>query len=540
VTAASGRLPTIRRTSRSSADRREEFVRRVHLDLTGAIPRVAEVRAFLADPTPTQQKRAATIDRLIASEEFNEFWTNKWADLLQVNRKFLGPAGSLAYRNWIRESIAQNKPYDQFVREILTATGSNRTNPPASYFKVLRSADEIMENTTHLFLGIRFNCNKCHDHPFERWTQDQYYETAAYFARTSLRRDPESGKETIGGSAVEGAMPLYEEVFDADAGEIKHERTGQHVAPAFPFEVPHATPEAVSRREQMAAWLTDANNPYFARSYVNRLWAYLMGVGLIDPIDDIRAGNPPTNPELLDHLATAFIRNAYSIKAMHRMVMLSSTYQQSSDRSEQSLAIDPPNHYLSAFPKRRLEAEAIRDTLLLLGGSLDLNPSGPHPFPPQEEWGFTQHRPFKAVYETNHRSVYLMTQRIVRHPFLAIFDGADPAASTAARLTSTTPLQSLYFLNDPEVHHQADRFAARVTQHASDDTQRLDFAFRHALGRAPLEHEIKSSLQFLQSIAQRLLAPDPGLLPQGNPTDVYSDLVVCCYYTPAVLPTVLL
>jgi hypothetical protein len=129
---------------------------------------------------------------LLASEDFVVFWTNKWADLLQVNRKFLGTEGSKEYRDWIRQSVAENKPYDQFAREILTATGSNKANPPASYFKVLRDPVEIMENTTHLFLGIRFNCNKCHDHPFERWTQDQYYQTAAFFARTSLRKAEEA------------------------------------------------------------------------------------------------------------------------------------------------------------------------------------------------------------------------------------------------------------------------------------------------------------------------------------------------------------
>jgi len=355
-----------------SAD--EEFLRRVYLDLTGLPPTSDQTRQFMADETPTREKRAAVIDRLLASEDFIVFWTNKWADLLQVNRKFLGPEGSAAYRNWIRQAIADNKPYDEFAREILTATGSNKANPPASYFKVLREPAEIMENTTHLFLGIRFNCNKCHDHPFERWTQDQYYETAAYFARTTLRKDPESGEAKIGGTAVEGAKPLYEEVVDANAGEIKHERTGKEVAPEFPFEVAHTAPESATRRQEWAAWLTDSNNPYFARSYVNRLWAYLLGIGLIDPIDDIRAGNPPTNPELLDHLTNSFVQSGFDFRQILREICNSRTYQL-------SVVPNPWNeddtlNYARAMP-RRLPAEVLFDTIHFVTGSVTEIPGVP-------------------------------------------------------------------------------------------------------------------------------------------------------------------
>ena len=148
------------------------------------------------------------IDRLIGSEDFVEHWTNKWADLLQVNRKHLGPEGAAALRAWIRGQLAANTPYNEFVEKIVTATGSNRENPPASYFKILREPTDTMEATTHLFLAVRFNCNKCHDHPFERWTQDQYYQTAAYFARVELKPDPASGDRKIEGTSVESAKPL--------------------------------------------------------------------------------------------------------------------------------------------------------------------------------------------------------------------------------------------------------------------------------------------------------------------------------------------
>ncbi|HEY1376996.1 MAG TPA: DUF1549 domain-containing protein, partial [Gemmataceae bacterium] len=261
-----------------------DFVRRVYLDLTGLPPTADDVRAFLDDKADSKAKREALIDKLIGSDAYVEYWSNKWADLLEVNRKFLGAEGAAAFRKWIKGEVAKNTPYDQFAREILTATGSNKENPPASYFKILREPAAAMENTTHLFLAVRFNCNKCHDHPFERWTQDQYYQTAAYFAQFALKTDPASNGRTIGGTAVEGAKPLYEAVSDVPSGDVTHIRTGAVMAPKFPFQCKHDTAEHATRRQELAAWVTSPDNPYFARTYVNRVWGYLFGVGIIEPI----------------------------------------------------------------------------------------------------------------------------------------------------------------------------------------------------------------------------------------------------------------
>lgn len=197
------------------------------------------------------------------------------------------------------------------------------------------------------------------------------------------------------------------------------------------------------------------------------------------------------------------------MKAMHRMMMLSHVYQQKSDMSAEAQAQDPSNEWLSAFPQRRLDAESIRDTLLVLGGNLDATPGNKHPFPDQPDWDFTQHNPFKAVYDTKHRSVYLMTQRIQRHPFLAIFDGADPSTSTGLRTASTTPLQALYFLNDPFVHEQSQLFAARVIKSSDDDRERFSFAYQLAIARKPEELETQNALNFLAST--RLKLKDAGL-----------------------------
>ncbi|WP_166824908.1 DUF1549 domain-containing protein [Thalassoroseus pseudoceratinae] len=344
----------------------EEFLRRVYLDLTGLPPTPKQVETFLADKRPTQEKRNDLVDTLIGSEEFVEYWTNKWADLLQVNGKFLGREGATAFRKWIRERVEKNMPYDQFAREILTASGSNRENPAASYFKILREPVDIMENTTHLFLGVRFNCNKCHDHPFEKWTQDQYYETAAYFAQVSLKADPKSGKRRIGGTAVEGAKPFYEEVFDKDDGEVIHDRTGEVTPPEFPFEAEYSSSGEQTRREKLAAWITSPDNKYFAMSYVNRLWGYLYGRGLIEPIDDIRAGNPPSNPELLSYLEKEFIESGFDMRHVLRLICQSRTYQLSvaTNRWNQD---DTMN--FSHATARRLPAEVLYDAIHRVTGS---------------------------------------------------------------------------------------------------------------------------------------------------------------------------
>ncbi|MBI1312787.1 DUF1553 domain-containing protein [bacterium] len=343
-----------------------EFIRRIYLDLTGLPPMADDVKAFLADGRDTKTKRYELIDKLIGTDDFVDHWTNKWADLLQVNRKFLAPEGAKAFRDWIRNEVASNTPYDEFARKILTAEGSNRDNPAAAYFKILRTPQDTMENTTHLWLAVRFNCNKCHDHPFERWTQDQYYQTAAFFAQFGLKNDPASGDRKIGGTAVEGAKPLYEVVFDKKDGEVTHDRTGAVTAPEFPYDCDFQAPEHASRRQELAAWITSPDNQYFAKSYVNRIWGYLLGVGLIEPLDDIRAGNPPTNPELLDDLTQKFIASGFNVRELMRNICQSRTYQLSMATNEWNA--DDKTNYSHAVPKR-LTAEALFDAIHRVTGS---------------------------------------------------------------------------------------------------------------------------------------------------------------------------
>jgi hypothetical protein len=344
----------------------EEFVRRIYIDLTGLPPTADQVRAFLALPGDVTARRNVLIDQLVGSPGFIEFWTNKWADMLQVNRKFLGEAGAVSLRNWIKESIASNKPYNQLAYEVLTANGSTIENPAAAYFKTLRDAPSLMENTTHLFLAVRFNCNKCHDHPFERWTQDQYYHLTSYFTQIGRKEDPNYAGQRIGGSAVEGATPLVEVIYDTGSGEIKHDRTGQVSPPAFPYQHDDLAPNTASRREQIAKWITSPKNQYFATSYVNRLWGYLFGTGIIEPIDDIRAGNPPTNPELLDALSKDFVQSGFDIQHMIRVICQSRTYQLSIRTNQWN---DDDGINFSHATPRRLPAEVLYDAIHLATGS---------------------------------------------------------------------------------------------------------------------------------------------------------------------------
>ncbi|MBY0589446.1 DUF1549 and DUF1553 domain-containing protein [bacterium] len=323
------------------------FLRRVYLDLIGSQPTPEEIKAFLVETTPTKLKRARVIDELLDRPEFVDRWAYKWADLLQCNRKYLGDKGVWAFRNWIRQQVATNRPLDEFVREMLTATGSTYENPAANFYKVARDPLKAMEDTTHLFMGIRFNCNKCHDHPFERWTQTQHYELGAYFA--SVQRKA-------------GLKPGEEIVYDLPSGyePVKHPRTQAVIPPKFPFE--HAGPYAAAPtlRQQLADWLTAPENPYFARSIVNRFWSYMLGLGVIEPVDDIRSSNPPSNPELLDALTKDFVDHGFDLKHLLRTIANSRTYQLSIETN--SWNEDDKINFSHALP-RRLTAEQLQDSI---------------------------------------------------------------------------------------------------------------------------------------------------------------------------------
>jgi hypothetical protein len=350
-----------------------DFLRRLYLDLTGVPPEPEVLKAFLADPQPSRAKREALVDKLVGSPDFVAYWSNRWADLLQVNRKFLGDKGTAPFHAWIENALKSNMPYDQFCYQLVTGAGSNVENPPASYMKILRDPTAAMENTTHLFLGVRFNCNKCHDHPFERWTQNQYYELSSYFAQVQFKEDPKFKGLKTEGTAVRGPLPQVEIVADTGSGEVKNERTGQNATVKFPFAYPHMPKDGKTRREQLAKWITSKDNPYFAKSYVNRVWSYLLGVGLIEPVDDIRAGNPPTNPALLERLAQDFVNNNFNVRELVKTICKSRTYQHAV--STNAWNKDDDLNYSHALA-RRLPAEVLYDAIYQATGTKSRLPGG--------------------------------------------------------------------------------------------------------------------------------------------------------------------
>jgi Protein of unknown function (DUF1553)/Protein of unknown function (DUF1549)/Planctomycete cytochrome C len=263
--------------------------------------------------------------------------------------------------------------------------------------------------------------------------------------------------------------------------------------------------EKGSGRLELAEWLAAPENPLTARVLVNRVWQHHFGKGLVStPSDFGKRGSPPTHPELLDALTVRFMQSGWSIKAMHKLIMMSQTYQLSSDGDLGNLPRDPGNDFLWKFNRQRLDAETIRDSLLMISGQLDLSQTGAHPFPHASAWSFTQHNPFTAVYDTNRRSVYLMTQRFQRHPYLSIFDGADPNTSTPLRSSTITPIQALFMMNSPFVHEQADHLAGRLIATQSESQKRIDMAYQLVLGRSPSPEELHRSQAYLQQTEEKL------------------------------------
>ena len=274
-----------------------DFLRRVTLDLTGRLPTSDEAKAFLADPSPA--KRVAVVDRLLDSNEFASFWSLKWADVLRSNSKKLKAAGVHKFREWIYESIRADKPLDQFARELIPANGSVFENPPANFWRASRDPQDATETTAQLFLGVRIQCAKCHNHPFERWTQDNYYGIAAAFARVGRKNSVDADEEVI---------------FTQQGGEVTQPRTNKQMKVHLLLKGDVDVPADQDRRVVFAQWLTSTENPFFAKSVVNRIWGHLMGRGIVEPVDDFRDSNPPSNARLIEELAKQFAANGFSQK----------------------------------------------------------------------------------------------------------------------------------------------------------------------------------------------------------------------------------
>ncbi|MEZ5353124.1 MAG: DUF1549 domain-containing protein [Bryobacteraceae bacterium] len=326
--------------SRSASD--EAFLRRVYLDAAGILPTPEEVEGFLEDKAP--DKRARLIDRLLERDEYADYWAYKWSDLLLVSSRKLRTNAMWSFYNWIRDSVKANKPWDEFARDIFTGTGSTRDNGALNYYVLHKDTIDLSENVTQAFLGQRLTCARCHNHPLEKWTQSQYYQFANLFSRVGIKNGDRVGENVI---------------FAQTAGDINHPRLARPLAPAPLDGQPLSLDSTADRRIPFADWLT-RDNPYFVKNIVNRIWGNLMGRGLSDPIDDVRATNPASNEELFDALCAYFVKSGYDVKGLIRLILNSSTYQLS---SEANASNQSDNIYYSKYIVKRLPGEVILDAM---------------------------------------------------------------------------------------------------------------------------------------------------------------------------------
>ncbi|MCS7271271.1 MAG: DUF1549 and DUF1553 domain-containing protein, partial [Gemmataceae bacterium] len=342
----------------------EEFLRRLHLDAIGTLPTPDEVRAFLADQRPDKRQRA--VEAVLQRGEFADWWALKWADLLRINRSDLQEKGMWSFHNWVRAQMRDNVPLDRFVREIITAEGSTFMDGPANFYRIGRSPEQWAESTAQIFLGIRIGCARCHHHPFEKWSQDDYYGLTAFFTRIGTKNSQEFGlfgQETI--------------IFVRPNGEAHHPRKGTVVPPCpLDGDRQRSWDDPLDRRSRLAEWLTAPDNRHFARNLANRIWGYTMGRGLVEPLDDMRATNPPTNPPLLEALADELIRSGYNLKHLLRLIFTSRAYQLSAQVTPGNQA-DATNVHFTRRVVRRLTAEQLADAIDFLTGSPEKYPGLP-------------------------------------------------------------------------------------------------------------------------------------------------------------------
>ncbi|MEX0937754.1 MAG: DUF1549 and DUF1553 domain-containing protein [Pirellulales bacterium] len=448
------KLQSLRITPAEPADD-AKFLRRVTTDIIGRLPTPEEIREFLADQRPN--KREAVIDTLLDRPEYADYWANKWVDLLRPNPYRVGIKAVLNYDNWIRQSFRENKPYDQFVRELVTAQGSTWHNGATTLFRDRRSPDEVTTLVSQLFLGIRLECAKCHHHPFEKWAQADFYSFAAYFARVGRKgtglSPPISGSEEM--------------ILVSTDGAVTHPLTGEELPPT-PLFGSAADPEKLDDpRVALAEWMTSDENPFFAQVIVNRVWADLMGRGIVEPVDDLRATNPPTNGPLLDALADQFRQQDYDLKELIRTITSSYVYQLSSVPTERNLA-DTRNY--SRHYRRRLRAEVLLDAVHDITGV----PASFDAMPP------------------NARATQIWTHR-VDSLFLDTFGRPDPNQDPPCERTGeTTVTQALHLINAPDIHRQVTSDEGRAAQLAESDhspDEIVEEVYLWVFNRMPEEEE---------------------------------------------------
>jgi Protein of unknown function (DUF1549)/Protein of unknown function (DUF1553) len=460
--------------SRPAAD--EEFIRRAALDICGTLPSPDEVKSYAADTRP--DKRARLIDRLLDRPEYASYFALKWGDILRNRGAGYGTSrqrmGTALFTGWIRDCIAENMPYDRFVREILTASGSQETNPPTVWYRTVRTTPDYVESVAQAFLGMRIQCAQCHHHPAERWSQTDYYQLAAVFARVGRK-----------GGFADAEVPTGETIYLANEGEVVHPRTRQVMQPRPPGGPDFKLDRYDDPRRALARWMTAPENPYFARTMANRMWGHFLGRGIVHPIDDARSTNPPSNPELLDALARDFVASGYDVKHLIRVICNSTAYGLSSAPEEANQ--DDMQSFARYYP-RRLPAEVLLDAI---GQVLD-SP--------------TKFRSVASDFPVGTRAIDLPDEAVPSH-FLDVF--GRPARNSACeceRVDAPALGQTLELVSSAEIQDKltSDKgYVRRLAGNEKAHDENVRDIFLRAFARPPRPRELAFAVKFLESQTDR-------------------------------------
>jgi hypothetical protein len=450
----------------------DEFIRRVYLDITGTLPTPAQVRAFQASKEPA--KRDKLVDDLLETPEYSYYFANKWADVLRVKRggQPLRAEGTFAFHNWIRQSIAADRPYDKFARAILAATGDETTSPPSTWYKDLREPQQFVDDTAQVFLGLRMACAQCHHHPYEKWSQDDYWGLAAFFGRVGRKNVPIPG-------GVQNQQANREVIYNLPSGNVINKRSGQ-AAEIQPLDgKPLKIGPDQDPRQKLVDWMTDAKNPYFARAVANRYWAHFFGRGIVDPLDDMRVTNPPSNPELLDALAKELVDHKFSLKHLVRTICKSRTYQLSSTPNDFNK--HDKQAYARYYP-RRMSAEVLFDAV----NQVTASPAGFGGLPTDKL--------------APNRAIMLPDESYTSY-FLDVFGRPQRiSACECERVNEANLAQALHLLNSDEIQGKLSRGGSRADLLAKDkrsDDDKVKELFLWAFSREPSPEHLQAALSHI-------------------------------------------
>ncbi len=437
------------------------FLRRAYMDVIGILPTIDETNAFLADSAI--DKRSKLIDQLLQRDEYPKFWALKWGDLLKMTSKLVGSDGVYKYHRWVEAAIRSNMPYDAFARELLSASGSTLSNPATNFYRTSTDMNECVETVSQVFLGARLQCAKCHNHPFERWTQDNYYGLGAFFNRLQRRTSPRPGEMFV---------------WTASTGEVTQPRTGEVMKPWLP-RVGSIEPKAdEDRRPAFVNWLVDAKNPFFAKIEANRIWSQMFSRGIVDPIDDFRDSNPPSNEPLLEALAKDFAESGFDRKHLMRTILNSKTYQASSEASEWN---DKDKIYFSHQSPRMLSAEQLLDAI-------------------NHVTGLTQ---TFAGLPSDMKATQLPAPDVAKNAFLKVFGQPERTTVCACERAEDSNLgMAIELFNGPLVYEKLRDANNRFRKsHAAGRTAQevIRELYLAALCRLPTDTELEASLQHCQS-----------------------------------------